>query len=155
MDRGAWWATVCRAAKSQTQLKWLSTHVVTTLHWRPSMSILEGTSGLRKLGRRKRRDCCYLPVQTNVCCSKHSMLGGFKLFLPPIRSIRGGTQTLSTAEKMGQEGGGLCALNLNGRFRALVSPAYQFWCICSTKIRRRSYWRWRAEKLAKSLLYYN
>ena len=25
MDRGAWWATVHRIAKSQTQLKWLST----------------------------------------------------------------------------------------------------------------------------------
>ena len=28
MDRGAWWATVQRAAKSRTQLKWLSTHAV-------------------------------------------------------------------------------------------------------------------------------
>ena len=27
MDRGAWWAAVHRVAKSQTQLKWLSTHV--------------------------------------------------------------------------------------------------------------------------------
>ena len=26
MDRGAWWVTVHRATKSQTQLKWLSTH---------------------------------------------------------------------------------------------------------------------------------
>ena len=26
MDRGAWWAAVCRVAKSWTQLKWLSTH---------------------------------------------------------------------------------------------------------------------------------
>ena len=26
MDRGAWWATVHRVAKSRTQLKWLSTH---------------------------------------------------------------------------------------------------------------------------------
>ena len=26
MDRGAWWATVHRVTKSQTQLKWLSTH---------------------------------------------------------------------------------------------------------------------------------
>ena len=26
MDRGAWWATVHRVAKSWTQLKWLSTH---------------------------------------------------------------------------------------------------------------------------------
>ena len=26
MDRAAWWATVCRVAKSQTQLKQLSTH---------------------------------------------------------------------------------------------------------------------------------
>ena len=26
MDRGPWWAAVCRVAKSQTQLKWLSTH---------------------------------------------------------------------------------------------------------------------------------
>ena len=26
MDRGAWWATIHRVAKSQTQLKWLSTH---------------------------------------------------------------------------------------------------------------------------------
>ena len=28
MDRGAWWATVHRVAKSQTLLKWLSTHTV-------------------------------------------------------------------------------------------------------------------------------
>ena len=28
MDRGAWWATVHRVTKSQTQLKWLSTHAV-------------------------------------------------------------------------------------------------------------------------------
>ena len=27
MDRGAWWATVHRVAKSQTWLKWLSTHI--------------------------------------------------------------------------------------------------------------------------------
>ena len=26
MDRGAWWATVYRVARSQTQLKWLNTH---------------------------------------------------------------------------------------------------------------------------------
>ena len=26
MDRGAWWATVHRVTKSQTQLKWLSMH---------------------------------------------------------------------------------------------------------------------------------
>ena len=26
MDRGAWWATVCRVAKSWTQQKWLSSH---------------------------------------------------------------------------------------------------------------------------------
>ena len=26
MDRGPWWAAVCRVAKSRTQLKWLSTH---------------------------------------------------------------------------------------------------------------------------------
>ena len=26
MDRGAWWATVCRIAKTWTLLKWLSTH---------------------------------------------------------------------------------------------------------------------------------
>ena len=26
IDRGAWWATVHRVAKSQTRLKWLSTH---------------------------------------------------------------------------------------------------------------------------------
>ena len=26
MDRGAWWATVHRVAKSQTRLKWLNTH---------------------------------------------------------------------------------------------------------------------------------
>ena len=26
MDRGTWWATVCRVTKSQTQLKWLSKH---------------------------------------------------------------------------------------------------------------------------------
>ena len=31
MDRGAWWATVHRIAKSQTQLKWLSIHTHT--HW--------------------------------------------------------------------------------------------------------------------------
>ena len=28
MDRGAWQATVCRVAKSQTRLRWLSTHIV-------------------------------------------------------------------------------------------------------------------------------
>ena len=28
MDRGAWWAAVHRVTKSQTQLKWLSTHTV-------------------------------------------------------------------------------------------------------------------------------
>ena len=28
MDRGAWWATAHRVAKSQTRLKWLSTHSV-------------------------------------------------------------------------------------------------------------------------------
>ena len=27
-DRGAWWATAHRVAKSQTRLKWLSTHSV-------------------------------------------------------------------------------------------------------------------------------
>ena len=26
MDRGAWWATIHRVAKSQTQMKWLSMH---------------------------------------------------------------------------------------------------------------------------------
>ena len=26
MDRGAWWATIHRVTKSQTQLKWLRTH---------------------------------------------------------------------------------------------------------------------------------
>ena len=31
MDRGAWWATVHRAAKSQTRLKKLSTHTRTWL----------------------------------------------------------------------------------------------------------------------------
>ena len=31
MDRGAWWATVYRVAKSQTRLKWLSTHAHTGL----------------------------------------------------------------------------------------------------------------------------
>ena len=31
MDRGAWWATVCRAAKSWTRLKQLSTHACTCL----------------------------------------------------------------------------------------------------------------------------
>ena len=29
MDRGDWWATVHRVTKSQTQLKWLSTHTYT------------------------------------------------------------------------------------------------------------------------------
>ena len=28
MDRGAWWAIVHRVTKSQTQLKWLSTHLL-------------------------------------------------------------------------------------------------------------------------------
>ena len=27
MDRGAWWATVCRVAKNRTQLKRLSMHI--------------------------------------------------------------------------------------------------------------------------------
>ena len=31
MDRGAWWATVRRAAKSRTRLKQLSTHARTCL----------------------------------------------------------------------------------------------------------------------------
>ena len=31
MDRGAWWATVHRVAKSQTQVKWLSTHAPTVI----------------------------------------------------------------------------------------------------------------------------
>ena len=31
MDRGAWWVTVHRATKSQTQLKWLSTHSCTRI----------------------------------------------------------------------------------------------------------------------------
>ena len=33
MDRGAWWATVHRVIKSQTQLKWLSMHVHTYFYW--------------------------------------------------------------------------------------------------------------------------
>ena len=32
MDRGAWWATVYRVAKSQTQLKRLSLHTHTHMH---------------------------------------------------------------------------------------------------------------------------
>ena len=32
LDREAWWATVHRVAKSQTQLKWLSTHMYTHVH---------------------------------------------------------------------------------------------------------------------------
>ena len=33
MDRGAWWATVHRVKKNQTQLKQLSTHVQKTMIW--------------------------------------------------------------------------------------------------------------------------
>ena len=33
MDRGAWWATVHRVAKSRSQLKWLGTHACPTLPW--------------------------------------------------------------------------------------------------------------------------
>ena len=36
MDRGAWWATVHRVAKSQTRLKRLSMHSCKTLHSRLS-----------------------------------------------------------------------------------------------------------------------
>ena len=32
MDRGAWWATVHRIARSQTQLKQLNTHTLIHLH---------------------------------------------------------------------------------------------------------------------------
>ena len=32
MDRGAWWATIHRGTKNQTQLKQLSTHNVPYLH---------------------------------------------------------------------------------------------------------------------------
>ena len=32
MDSGAWWATVCRVAKSQTRGKRLSTHIVSNPH---------------------------------------------------------------------------------------------------------------------------
>ena len=32
MDRGAWWATVHRVTKSQTQLKWLSLHAQCQIH---------------------------------------------------------------------------------------------------------------------------
>ena len=35
MDRGAWWATVHRIAKSQTRMKWLSTH--TPIHVHPKL----------------------------------------------------------------------------------------------------------------------
>ena len=36
MDRGDWWATVHRVTKSQTQLKWLSTH--TSLYLLPHLT---------------------------------------------------------------------------------------------------------------------
>ena len=37
MDRGAWWATVCRIAKSQTWQKWLSTHTFLFYKWKPGV----------------------------------------------------------------------------------------------------------------------
>ena len=32
LDRGAWWATVCRVTQSQTRLKWLGTHTVSVIN---------------------------------------------------------------------------------------------------------------------------
>ena len=40
MDRGAWWATVHRVAKSQTQLKWLSTYARVKRLWKKSQSVM-------------------------------------------------------------------------------------------------------------------
>ena len=46
MDRGAWWATVHRVAKSQTQLKRLSTHYNVIDKY---SSLWTGTSNRRKM----------------------------------------------------------------------------------------------------------
>ena len=44
MDRGPWWATVRRVTKSQTQLKWLSTHSLCQALW-GALCILLGFPG--------------------------------------------------------------------------------------------------------------
>ena len=58
MDKGAWQATVHRAAKSQTRLKHLSTHSLMQVLQKSSVREREesGFSGLPKL--RPMRSCC-------------------------------------------------------------------------------------------------
>ena len=50
MDRGAWWATVCRVAKSRTQLKAIW-HALRTLAWKIPWT--EEPSRLQSMGSRR------------------------------------------------------------------------------------------------------
>ena len=86
MDRGAWWATIHRVAKSQTRLKQLSTHarpsqgnsqwwlskalVLQTGHFHPTWGSSDGTFCLDLLlsGQQLDLQCCMLaPAQFHFC----------------------------------------------------------------------------------------
>ena len=59
MDRGAWQATVHGVAKSQTGLKWLSTHTLLPLFWLPVSDVIKIEVMDSELGR--------LGFETQVC----------------------------------------------------------------------------------------
>ena len=68
MDRGAWWATVHRVAKSRTWLKWLSTHTCNWYDW-GDLEINLAQSSTLQLG--PRRGSSVLRIQ----CEFGSQLG--------------------------------------------------------------------------------
>ena len=64
MDRGAWWATVHRATKNQTQLKCLSTHALSECDSWSCFSHLAGKMKMRQMEGRKQSQENHREVRT-------------------------------------------------------------------------------------------
>ena len=99
MDRGAWWATIHRVTKSQTQLKWLSTHACT----RADVQIQRKTGKENKISGIHFSFCVYLSFGFILIVSMEGSTPGLLVHslqygtLPPSRCLLQLVTCLSTS----------------------------------------------------------